>query len=75
MYININRIYIQKHNCDDCKNNNICKYCSDMKSAKEYLNNMPKIKGSNPINISVVCSNFEKKAQRQDGFNHWNQMR
>lgn len=67
MYIK-NGSYQENHKCEDCKNEDICKWCDDMKFKQEEVLKIPITKGLTPININITCRNFEKKAQRQDGF-------
>lgn len=54
--------------CRSCRNEKICKWCSDMKFKQEQIERIPVAKELTPITISIVCKNFERKALKQDGF-------
>lgn len=55
--------------CKSCRNENICKWCSDMKFKQEQIEKIPITKGLTPITINIECKSFERKALKQDGFN------
>lgn len=54
--------------CDECENISICKWCSEMKSKREYVSNIPKVEWLSPIKVRIVCDSFKKKTERQDGW-------
>ena len=71
MYINYEHNPTKEnHKCEDCRNENICKYCGDMREKREQVDKIPTptIKGLSPIKITISCKNFEKKPLKQDGF-------
>lgn len=55
--------------CKNCKNENICKWCSDMKYKQEQIDKIPITKGLTPITINIECKSFERKALKENGFN------
>ena len=67
MYIN-NKTYAESHKCENCKNNNICKWVSSMSTRTDMVNKLNKDTLQCPINIKITCDNFEKKPQKQDGW-------
>lgn len=71
MYIN-NTSYIENIKCENCKNQDICKWTSLMATMNGNVDKMTENKEFNcPIKVKVTCNNFEKKSQRQDGINSW----
>ncbi len=43
MYIN-NKVYIEDHNCEKCKNNNICKWIPSMDLIHNKINEVKTIR-------------------------------
>ena len=63
-----NRTYIEENKCEKCENSNICKWCGEMKSTREYVDSMPKVKGLTPIKIRVMCDSFRDKKEVPHGW-------
>ena len=63
-----NRTYIKENNCNKCENIGICKWCEEMKSTREYVDNIPKVKGLTPIKIRVTCDGFRKRKEVPHGW-------
>lgn len=68
MYIN-NTTYCGNQDCDNCKNNDICKWVSSRKEINSKVNEMRKDKEfCSPVQIKVICNSFEKKEEKRDGW-------
>lgn len=55
--------------CKSCRNESICKWCSDMKFKQEQIDKIPITKGLTPVRINIECKSYERKTTKQDGFN------
>lgn len=55
--------------CDECKNDGICKYTGEARTMWEQTIQIAPNNIISPIKIKVECDRFEKKPQKQDGFN------
>ena len=53
--------------CTNCRNEDICKWCSDMKFKQEQVDNIPVTKELTPVTINIDCKSFQRKALKQDG--------
>lgn len=63
-----NRLYVEENKCEKCENINICKWCDEMKSTREYVKNIPNLKGFMPIKIKVTCDGFKIKKEVPHGW-------
>lgn len=52
--------------CEDCKHEEICKWCGEMERNKEAVSHVAICKGLTPIKIEVICRKFEKDIARQE---------
>lgn len=64
--------HLVDNDCDSCRHISICKYCDDLKLKKEHIEKIP-CQLLSPIDIVIICRNFEKKNLKQDGvvFRKW----
>ena len=71
MYIS-NNIYNEKNKCENCKNNNICKWTKVMLKMNETVNLLRDEKEFNcPVRVEVFCNSFERMEQQQNGLGVW----
>lgn len=49
------------HNCENCKNEDLCKWVGDMKIKQAELKDIHIHKLCCPISINISCDRFEKK--------------
>lgn len=58
MYVN-NAIFTENHNCKDCANTTICKWCDKMKEVHNELSNIKT--DLSPIRVSIKCNSLTRK--------------
>ena len=63
-----NRLYVEENKCEKCENINICKWCEEMKSTREQVNSIPKVKGLTPIKVKITCDSFKSKKDIPHGW-------
>lgn len=68
MYIN-GIVSYESHKCENCKNVDICKWCSDMKKKQDEVVRIRDGEAFTPISINISCRNFERKTTKRDVFN------
>lgn len=54
--------------CNDCQNQNICKWGEEFQRVIYEVNKIPFDKIYSPITAKVACNSFQRKNQKQDGF-------
>lgn len=65
MYINETYSDLPKSQCENCKNNDICKWQDEVVKVNTSISNMVFTKEL-PIQISVDCKRFEKKEIKRE---------
>lgn len=62
-------IIIMKEDCENCFNNEICKWCLEFSQINEEVSKITSGRhSSSPIKVSLQCNHFKRKNQKQDGF-------
>ena len=55
--------------CKDCQHESLCKWIPEMERKQTEAENITFPHSESPIRINVDCLSFNRKAQKQDGFN------